>query len=374
MPCRCGAAWASSAPTGSRSRPSELAALDPEAVAVVLDQVRPAAAQRRRAARPACSPWWRPGPCRSGRSGSTRWRPTAGPTLLDGCWVATERRAGGRCRLGTDDEAAAACVAGHLAAGRPGDGRASWWPTPPCRPGAPLGAPLSPARARTALARLEAKGSAIELPDGRWCARNLLVRLHGASRSRRRGMVDAVPIAEYVRFLTHWQHATPDSRLEGRAGLLEVLEQLQGIEAPAAEWEAQILPARVDRATTPAGSTSSASRARSSGAASPRGPRRTGRSGHAVAGHAAGLRACARTSRTCCAPCGPGRWRPSPRSARRPTCWRPCGPAAPASGPSWRPLTGPAPGRGGRGPVGPGGPGPRHGRRLLGRAVPALGP
>jgi len=54
-----------------------------------------------------------------------------------------------------------------------------------------------------------------------------------------------VPIAEYVRFLTHWQHATPDSRLEGRAGLLEVLEQLQGIEAPAAEWESQILPARV---------------------------------------------------------------------------------------------------------------------------------
>ena len=108
-----------------------------------------------------------------------------------------------------------------------------------------MGAPLTTARARTALARLEAKGSAIELPDGRWCARHLLVRLHGASRNRRRGRVEAVPIADYVRFLTHWQHAAPDSRLEGRAGVLEVLEQLQGIEAPAAEWEAQILPARV---------------------------------------------------------------------------------------------------------------------------------
>ena len=54
-----------------------------------------------------------------------------------------------------------------------------------------------------------------------------------------------MPIAEYVRFLTRWQHATPGSRVEGRAGLLEVLEQLQGIEAPAVEWEAQILPARV---------------------------------------------------------------------------------------------------------------------------------
>ena len=121
----------------------------------------------------------------------------------------------------------------------------SWSADAPLPAGAPLGAPLTTARARTALARLEAKGSAIELPDGRWCARHLLVRLHGASRNRRRGRVEAVPIADYVRFLTHWQHATPDSRLEGRAGVLEVLEQLQGIEAPAAEWEAQILPARV---------------------------------------------------------------------------------------------------------------------------------
>ncbi len=59
-------------------------------------------------------------------------------------------------------------------------------------------------------------------------------------------MVDPVPIADYVRFLTRWQHATTGHRLEGRAGLLEVLEQLQGIEAPASEWESQILPARVE--------------------------------------------------------------------------------------------------------------------------------
>ena len=163
--------------------------------------------------------------------------------LLDGCWVATERREAAAA-LGSDDDAAAACVAGHLQLAGPvtveqlvaDDALPS---------GAPMGAPLSVARAHTALARLEARGSAIELPDGRWCARNLLVRLHRASRSRRRGLVEAVPIADFVRFLTHWQHVTPDSRLEGRAGLLAVLEQLQGIEAPAAEWEAQILSARL---------------------------------------------------------------------------------------------------------------------------------
>jgi ATP-dependent Lhr-like helicase len=58
--------------------------------------------------------------------------------------------------------------------------------------------------------------------------------------------VDPVPITDFVRFLIGWQHATPATRVEGRAGLLQVLEQLQGIEAPAVEWEAHILPARVE--------------------------------------------------------------------------------------------------------------------------------
>ena len=221
---------------------NELAALDPDAVAVVLDQVRPCPRTADElhdlllslvAARP--YPGW------------ASWYDTLAAdgraSLLDGCWVATERRQA-VAALGGDDDAAAACAAGHLQLAGPVtvDQLVADAALPS---GAPMGAPLSVARARTALARLEAKGSAIELPDGRWCARNLLVRLHGASRSRRRGLVDAVPIADFVRFLTRWQHVTPDSRLEGRAGLLEVLEQLQGIEAPAAEWEAQILPARV---------------------------------------------------------------------------------------------------------------------------------
>ena len=220
----------------------ELAALDPDAVAVVLDQVRPRPRDPDElhdlllslvAARP-CPDWagWYDALVAEGRA-----------SLLDGSWVATERRSAAAA-LGDDDDAAAACVAGHLQLAGPVtvDQLVADAALPS---GAPMGAPLSVGRARTALARLEGGGSAIELPDGRWCARNLLVRLHGASRRRRRGSVDAMPIADFVRFLTRWQHVTPDSRVEGRAGLLEVLEQLQGIEAPAAEWEAQILPARV---------------------------------------------------------------------------------------------------------------------------------
>jgi ATP-dependent helicase Lhr and Lhr-like helicase len=229
-------------PDGLPVPADELDALDPEAVALVLEQVRPSLRSPDElhdlllslvACRPV-SEWatWFEALVADGRA-----------VDLDGCWVATEQREAAAA-LRDDDEAAAACVGGHLQLAGPVtvDDLTADAPLPA---GAPMGAPVSPARARTALARLEAQGSAINLPDGRWCARNLLVRLHGASRRRRRGLVDPVPISDFVRFLTGWQHATPTTRAEGRAGLLAVLEQLQGIEAPAAEWEAHILPARV---------------------------------------------------------------------------------------------------------------------------------
>jgi ATP-dependent Lhr-like helicase len=221
----------------------ELDALDPEAVALVLQQVRPQPRHHDELhdlllSLVACRPvpeWstWFDALLADGRA-----------LLIEGCWVATERRESS-ASVREDDDAAAACVGGHLDLAGPVtvDELVSEGPLPA---GAPLGAPVTPARARTALARLAAQGSAIELPDGRWCARHLLVRLHGASRQRRRGLVDPVPVSDFVRFLTGWQHATPGTRAEGRTGLLGVLEQLQGIEAPAAEWEAHILPARVE--------------------------------------------------------------------------------------------------------------------------------
>ena len=162
---------------------------------------------------------------------------------LDGAWVAVERAHAAQA-IGLDDEIAADCVRGHLQHAGPvmledlvADA--------PLACGTLRGAPIPLPRARTAMARLEAEGFAIALPDGRWCARNLLVRCHGLARQRRRRRVEPVGLTDYMDFLCEWQRVSPDHRYEGRAGLLAAIEQLQGIELAAGDWEAHVLPARV---------------------------------------------------------------------------------------------------------------------------------
>ena len=162
---------------------------------------------------------------------------------VEGDWAATERR-GAAASIAFDDEAAAECARGHLDMAGPVtvSELVSVGPLPA---GAPLGAPLSEGRARSALARLEASGAALQLPDGRWCARHLLVRVYQASRASRRRVVRPASVGDFLRTLTRWQHVAPGTRAEGRAGLLAVIGQLQGIEAPAGDWESEILAARV---------------------------------------------------------------------------------------------------------------------------------
>jgi ATP-dependent Lhr-like helicase len=230
--------------------PSELGPLDPGAANEVLEQVGP----RPRDAdelhdlllslvlcRPVAA--WRPWFDRLAEEGRAH--------LIEGAWVATERLAAGQAVLRSlhdpafaDDEALAECIGGHLDIAGPVsvDGLVADEPLPT---GTVKGAPVTVARARTGLARLEAAGSAIELPDGRWCARHVLVRLHVASRTRRRRHVEPASMADFVRFLACWQHVAPGTRAEGRAGLLAVIEQLQGLEVAAGEWERHVLPDRV---------------------------------------------------------------------------------------------------------------------------------
>jgi len=222
--------------------PDELAPLEPAAVALVLEQVAPDPRDPDELHDLLLSlvltrevPRWQ-----------THFKSlvhTGRAKTIDGCWAVTERVAMASDLI-QDDEAAAACVFGHLEMAGPVTIE-ELTSESPLAVGTVRGVPLSPARTKTALARLEGAGSAIQLPGGRWCARHLLVRMHAASRSRRRSRVEPASIAQFVRFLARWQHVAPGTQLEGRAGLLEVVEQLAGFEAGAGEWEAHLLPARV---------------------------------------------------------------------------------------------------------------------------------
>ncbi|MGA3215266.1 MAG: DEAD/DEAH box helicase [Acidimicrobiales bacterium] len=112
------------------------------------------------------------------------------------------------------------------------------------------------AETRSALARLVGEGSVLACrisqpgpvgaePVERFCARHLLARIHSAMRAGSRRSVEAVSPQQFMRFLLSWQHVGPGNRLLGAGGVLEVIEQLQGYEAAVETWESSILPGRV---------------------------------------------------------------------------------------------------------------------------------
>jgi len=78
-----------------------------------------------------------------------------------------------------------------------------------------------------------------------WCERRILQRIHRLSLGTLRRQVTAVSPAIFMEWLLRWQHLAPQTQMAGEDGLLDVLSQLEGFEAPAVEWERTLLPARV---------------------------------------------------------------------------------------------------------------------------------
>ncbi|MEO5923604.1 MAG: DEAD/DEAH box helicase [Bryobacteraceae bacterium] len=78
-----------------------------------------------------------------------------------------------------------------------------------------------------------------------FCHRRVLARIHRMTLGRLRKEIEPVTAADFMRFLTRWQHTESGTRLHGADGLLQVLRQLQGYEISAAAWESSVLPQRV---------------------------------------------------------------------------------------------------------------------------------
>ncbi|MEM7246010.1 MAG: DEAD/DEAH box helicase [Acidobacteriota bacterium] len=112
---------------------------------------------------------------------------------------------------------------------------------------APLG--VSPALVQAALLRLESEGQVLRGSFtgriGEWCERGLLARIQRLTLDTLRQQVAPVSAADYISFLPSWQHVS--DRVVGPDGLRGVLGVLAGWEAPAASWEDELIPSRMER-------------------------------------------------------------------------------------------------------------------------------
>jgi ATP-dependent Lhr-like helicase len=104
---------------------------------------------------------------------------------------------------------------------------------------------------KSALAALETEGFAMRgrfTPGAaveEWCERRLLARVHHYTVKRLRSEIEPVSARDFLRFLPLWQRISPATRMEGPDAVDEIVGQLEGFEAAAAAWEAEILPARI---------------------------------------------------------------------------------------------------------------------------------
>lgn len=103
----------------------------------------------------------------------------------------------------------------------------------------------------SALATLQSEGFAFrgrftpDAPEEEWCERRLLARIHLYTVKRLRAEIEPVAARDFVRFLFEWQRVAADTRMEGPDAVTVVAGVLEGFEAPAGAWEAELLAARV---------------------------------------------------------------------------------------------------------------------------------
>jgi ATP-dependent Lhr-like helicase len=101
-----------------------------------------------------------------------------------------------------------------------------------------------------ALIKLESTGQILRgqfrtLSELEWCDRRLLARIHRYTIGRLRQEIEPVTPTQFYDWLLKWQHLAPGTQLNGEAGLLEIIRQLQGYEASAKAWERQIFARRM---------------------------------------------------------------------------------------------------------------------------------
>jgi ATP-dependent Lhr-like helicase len=107
------------------------------------------------------------------------------------------------------------------------------------------------AEVAAALVALQTEGFAIRgrftpgATADEWCERALLARINRYTVKRLRAEIEPVSGRDFLRFLLAWQRVDADARMEGPLALQEIIDQLEGYEAPAGAWEKEILASRL---------------------------------------------------------------------------------------------------------------------------------
>lgn len=82
-----------------------------------------------------------------------------------------------------------------------------------------------------------------------WCERRILHRIHRLTVRSMRERTEPVAATVFMRWLLDWHRLSPahgeTREPAGEEAVLAAIEQMEGFEAPAAEWERSLLPARV---------------------------------------------------------------------------------------------------------------------------------
>ena len=84
-----------------------------------------------------------------------------------------------------------------------------------------------------------------QIEDVQWAFRETVERIRRLSIKQERTQIQPCDTAEFVEFLLNWQHRTAHTKLSGIDGLLQILEQFQGITLPAKIWENEIFARRI---------------------------------------------------------------------------------------------------------------------------------
>ena len=108
--------------------------------------------------------------------------------------------------------------------------------------------PIDPARATEWLERWSEEGNLVRLDDGigpRWADPRNLEEVRRLSVALRRKEIVAVMPETYADYLVRRLGVHPQNQYEGREGVEQVLDELQGFAATIETWETELLPRRV---------------------------------------------------------------------------------------------------------------------------------